>query len=79
MAHVLRLKDGSFHTCLNVQDFYELVEETMGSEARKHLIEIVEDTAYLVQDQAEETYEELEEKYEELKEKYETLKKERRN
>ena len=77
MAHVLKLKDGSFHTLLTEQDFYELVEETMGSEARKYLLEIIEDTAYLVQDQAEETYEELEEKYEELKEKYESLKHER--
>ena len=78
MAHVLKLKDGSFHTCLREKDFYELVEDQMGSEARKYLLEIIEDTAYLVQDQVEETYEELEEKYEELKEKYEALKKERR-
>lgn len=71
MAHVLRLKDGSTHTCLSEKDFYELVEEQMGSEAREYLTEIVEDTALLVQEQAEEAYEEIEEKYEELKEKYE--------
>ena len=67
---VIKLLDGSTRTVLTERDFYDLVEERMGDEARAYLEGIIKDTALLVQEQADENYGELEERYEELKAKY---------
>lgn len=77
MAHIIKLPDGSKHTLLSEQDFYELVEEQMGSEALAYLKEIIGEMALLSQEQAEDVIEDLNNRYEALKEKYEKLKHER--
>ena len=77
MAHIISLSDGSKHTLLSEQDFYELVEDRMGSEALAYMKEIIGEMALLSQEQAEDVIEDLNNRYEALKEKYEKLKHER--
>ena len=70
---VIKLLDGSTLTLLTGQDFFDLVEERMGDEARAYLTDLIEEATLLVQEQADEAYEELEKRYEELKAKYKAL------
>ena len=77
MAHIISLSDGSKHALLSEQDFYELVEDRMGSEALAYMKEIIGEMALLSQEQAEDVIEDLNNRYEALKEKYEKLKHER--
>ena len=70
---VIKILDGSTHTILTERDFFDLVEERMGDEARAYLTDLIKEATLLVQEQADENYGELEERYEELKAKYKAL------
>ena len=78
MAHVITLPDGSIHTCLTEQDFYDLVEERMGKEAVDYLRDLIADTVLASEQSAREEYEKLDEEYKELEEKYDTLQEDHR-
>ncbi len=73
MAHTLKLKDGSVHTCLTEQGFYDLVGTYTGKEAMDYVRDIIADTALMAQQADQEEYEKLNEEYTELEEKYKAL------